>query len=134
MATKKPDPVALETLEALQHIASGVAEHNERQRRAARDTPESRAELEAARRPLRKLPMSTYALAIPDLLRAIGKGIKVPDQYLTVSGDVTTVACPCEEQPQTIPDAPTFCACGRAYVTVGRDVLVLFSPVQSDDT
>ncbi len=134
MATRKqPEPIALETLDALQRIASGIAEHNERQRRAERDTPEARAELEAMRKPLRKMSLATFARAVPDLYRAIANGIKVPDQYLDRSAGATTVACPCEEAPQLIADTPAFCVCGRAYVTVGRDVLVLFSPVKSAD-
>ena len=129
MATKKPLELAPEVLDTLQHIATGIAEHNEREREAARNTPEARAEWEAIRRPLRRMPFTVYARAIPDLLRAIASGTVVPDTYLTRSATATEIACPCGEKP-TVADTPSFCACGRAYATVGRDVRVLFSPVK----
>lgn len=132
MATKKtPVSLAPEVLEALQHIAAGVAEHNQRARRAEADTPETRAELEALRYPLRRIPLMGYVRAIPDLLCAVGAGTKVPDAYLSDgAGGSVEVLCPCDAKPIVVPDAPTFCACGRAYVRVGRDVRVLFSPVK----
>lgn len=122
--------LAPEVAEVLERIAAGLEEHNRRERLVARDTPEIRAELGALRRPLRKLPLLTYARACPDLLRLLAGAVKIPGAYWTqVDADTYEIACPCGGTPRISEDAPCFCACERAYAQLSGDIVVLFSPV-----
>lgn len=121
-----------EVVGLLGQLVGGVAEHNRRERRALEDTPEIRAEIEALRRPLRKPSLVTYIRGCPNLASLLGGATKIPGAYWTqVDDGVVEVACPCGETPACTGDAPTFCSCVRAYVRVGPDVLVLFSPVET---
>lgn len=121
-----------EAVELLRQLVAGVAEHNRRERRALEDTPEIRAEIEALRRPLRRPPLVTYVRSCPNLATLLAEATKIPGAYWTqVDDGVVEVACPCGATPSCAGDAPTFCSCVRAYVRVGPDVLVLFSPVET---
>lgn len=121
-----------EAVDLLRGLVAGVQEHNRRERRALEDTPEVRAEIRALRRPLRKPGLVTYVRACPNLASLLATGVKIPGAYWSqVDDGVTEVACPCGGTPKCVGNAPTFCACVRAYVRVGPDVLVLFSPVET---
>jgi hypothetical protein len=122
--------LAPEVAEVLERIAAGLEEHNRRERLAGQDTPEIRAELQALRRPLRKLPLLAYARGCPDLLRLLGRAVKIPGAYWTQVDEGTyEIACPCGETPRISESAPIFCACERAYAQLSGDIVVLFSPI-----
>jgi hypothetical protein len=119
-----------EVVDLLRRLAAGVDEHNRRERIALQNTPESRAELEAHRRPLRKPPLAAYVRGCPNLASLLRTGVRIPGSYWTqVDDGVVEIACPCGQTPACVGNAPQFCVCDRAYIRVGPDVFVLFSPV-----
>lgn len=121
--------------EALERLA-GVLERDvhDRHRRdldAKYSDPGFLAEIEARRRPLRKIPFGAFVSRIPDLAAAFQ--VKVPGQFWALMEGRVDVACPCGATPHP-GDWPEACpgaehnACPRWYVFDGEDVRVAFSP------
>lgn len=121
---------------ALERLA-GVLEVDVRNRRSRdwdrkyRD-PEFVAEVEAKRRPLRKMPFGAFVHRIPELAEAFT--VKVPGNFWTHMEGRVEVPCPCKgatvhptEWPAPCPAAERT-SCPRWYLFDGEDVRVAFSP------
>lgn len=106
-------------------------ERREAAQRARHENPEFRADLEALRRPLRKMPFGAFVSRIPELADTFE--VVVPTNFWSLMEGRIDVACPCGATPHP-GEWPAPCYgvegkdCPRWYVYDGRDVRVAFSP------
>lgn len=128
----KPPPVDLApVVDLLSRLVEEVHDHNQARRIAERDTPEIRAEIEALRRPLRRMGLLDYMRPGQVLLPLLASAPTIPESYWTAEEDGLAVACPCGEQAFLARRSAVLCDCGRGYVAVDDGIRVLFSPKPS---
>lgn len=65
---------------------------------------------------------------LPSVPGLLAQFRQVPDGYVTGSGGVAEVACPCGESPRMQPGEMTECGCGRFFVNAVEHVLVASAP------
>lgn len=112
-------------------LGRDVSDRRQRDRDAKYADPEFQAELEALRRPLRKMPFGAFVRSVPGLGEAFA--VKVPSNFWALNEGVVDVSCPCSALPH--PDQwPAPCpgaernGCPRWYLFDGENVRVAFSP------
>lgn len=94
--------------------------------------PEFVAELEARRRPLRKMPFGAFVRNVPELAETFIT--KVPGNFWTVIEGRVEVPCPCKGATVHPTPWPAPCpaaertGCPRWYLFDGEDIRVAFSP------
>lgn len=121
-------------LERMTEVAEGLLQDRRRAAMEAHwEAPEARAEREAKRRPLRKMPFGAFVRSIPDIAEAFVT--KVPGNFWAYNEGLVTVPCPCKgatvyprQWPAPCPAAEST-GCPRWYLFDGEDVRVAFSPV-----